>query len=140
MELKNIKVTESTKAGLDAIAFEKETYNVTIERLMRENKRLAIENVRLHYDKELLMKMVLKDDSLSLSGDEFKFVPFIESVLFESKLSDAEKLENLKRYFTDIVDADDDLILKCILIVKESCNISDGALIEFESWIKSKQN
>ena len=99
MELKNIKVTESTKAGLDAIAFEKETYNVTIERLMRENKRLAIENVRLHYDKELLMKMVLKDDSLSLSGDEFKFVPFIESVLFESKLSDAEKLENLKRYF-----------------------------------------
>ena len=40
----------------------------------------------------------------------------------------------------DIVDADDDLILKCILIVKESCNISDGALIEFESWIKSKQN
>ena len=86
------------------------------------------------------MKMVLKDDSLSLSGDEFKFVPFIESVLFESKLSDAEKLENLKRYFTDIVDADDDLILKCILIVKESCNISDGALIEFESWIKSKQN
>lgn len=134
-ELKNIKVTEKVKAELDAVAFDKETYNVTIERLMRENHRLAIENARLHFDKQLLMKMVLKDDSVSIDGDEYKFVPFIESVLFESKLSDDDKFANLKRYFTEIVSADKDIILKSILIVKESCDVSGGALIEFEKWI-----
>ena len=88
MELKNIKVTEKVKSELDAAAYDKETYNVTIERIMRENKRLAIENLRLKYDKELLMKMLLKDESVAADGDEFKFVPFIESVLFENNLSD----------------------------------------------------
>lgn len=134
-ELKNIKVTDDVKAELDAVAFDKETYNVTIQRLMRENKRLAVENTRLYYDKQLLMKMLLKDDSLSISGDEFKFVPFIESVLFESDLSDADKVRNLKRYFTEVVSADKDIILKSILIVKDSCDVSGAALSEFESWI-----
>lgn len=135
LELKNIKVTEKVKAELDAAAFDKETYNVTIERILRENKRLAIENLRLKYDKDFLMKMVLKDESLTDLGVEYKFVPFITSVLFENDLSDAERLNYLKKYFTEIADADKSVILDCILIVKESCDISDGALMDFEKWI-----
>ena len=134
LELKNIKVTEKVKAELDA-AFDKETYNVTIERILRENKRLAIENLRLKYDKDFLMKMVLKDESLTDLGVEYKFVPFITSVLFENDLSDAERLEYLKKYFTEIADADKSVIMDCILIVKESCDVSDGALMDFEKWI-----
>lgn len=135
MELKNIKVTDKVKSELDAAAFDKETYNVTIERILRENKRLAIENLRLKYDKDFLMKMVLKDESLSDLGVEYKFVPFITSVLFENNLSDAERLNYLKKYFTEIADADKSVILDCILIVKESCDVSDGALMDFEKWI-----
>ena len=135
MELKNIKVTEKVKSELDAAAFDKETYNVTIERILRENKRLAIENLRLKYDKDFLMKMVLKDESISELGVEYKFVPFITSVLFENDLSDAERLNYLKKYFTEIADADKSVILDCILIVKESCDISDGVLMDFEKWI-----
>ena len=135
LELKNIKVTEKVKAELDAAAFDKETYNVTIERIIRENKRLAIENLRLKYDKDFLMKMVLKDESLTDLGVEYKFVPFITSVLFENDLSDAERLEYLKKYFTEIADADKSVIRDCILIVKESCDVSDGALMDFEKWI-----
>lgn len=133
--MKNIKVTEKVKSELDAAAFDKETYNVTIERILRENKRLAIENLRLKYDKDFLMKMVLKDESISELGVEYKFVPFITSVLFENDLSDAERLNYLKKYFTEIADADKSVILDCILIVKESCDISDGVLIDFEKWI-----
>lgn len=133
--MKNIKVTEKVKAELDAAAFDKETYNVTIERILRENKRLAIENLRLKYDKDFLMKMVLKDESLTDLGVEYKFVPFITSVLFENDLSDAERLEYLKKYFTEIADADKSVIMDCILIVKESCDVSDGALMDFEKWI-----
>ena len=135
LELKNIKVTEKVKSELDAAAFDKETYNVTIERILRENKRLAIENLRLKYDKDFLMKMVLKDESISELGVEYKFVPFITSVLFENDLSDAERLNYLKKYFTEIADADKSVILDCILIVKESCDISDGVLMDFEKWI-----
>lgn len=140
LELKNIKVTEKVKAELDAAAFDKETYNVTIERIMRENKRLATENLRLKYDKDFLMKMVLKDESLSDLGVEYKFVPFITSVLFENDLSDAERLEYLKKYFTEIADADKSVIQDCILIVKESCDVSDGVLMDFEKWIDENYN
>lgn len=140
LELKNIKVTEKVKAELDAAAFDKETYNVTIERILRENKRLAIENLRLKYDKDFLMKMVLKDESLSDLGVEYKFVPFITSVLFENDLSDAERLEYLKTYFTEIADADKSVIQDCILIVKESCDVSDGVLMDFEKWINENYN
>jgi len=133
LELKNIKVTEKVKSELDAAAFDKETYNVTIERILRENKRLAIENLRLKYDKDFLMKMVLKDESISELGVEYKFVPFITSVLFENDLSDAERLNYLKKYFTEIADADKSVILDCILIVKESCDISDGVFKGSES-------
>ena len=135
LELKNIKVTEKVKAELDAVAYDKETYNVTIERLMRENRSLKIENIRLQYDKDFLMKMVLKDESIADLGIEHKFVPFITSVLFENDLSAAERLDYLKKYFTEIANADKSVILDCILIVKESCDVSDGALIDFEKWI-----
>lgn len=40
MSLKNVKVTEDVKKQLDDIAIEKETYNVTIQRLINENKQL----------------------------------------------------------------------------------------------------
>ena len=110
MELKNIKVTEKVKSELDAVAYDKETYNVTIERLMRENRSLKIENIRLQYDKDFLMKMVLKDESIAELGIEHKFVPFITSVLFENDLSAAERLEYLKKYFTEIANADKSVI------------------------------
>ena len=135
MVLKNIKVTEKVKAELDAIAYDKETYNVTIERLMRDNQRLAIENLRLQYDKQFLMKMVLNDESIADLGVEHKYVPFITSVLFENNLSDAERLEYLKKYFTEIADADKTIISDCILIVKESCDVTGSALFDFENWI-----
>lgn len=40
MSLKNVKVTEDVKKQLDDMAIEKETYNVTIQRLINENKQL----------------------------------------------------------------------------------------------------
>jgi hypothetical protein len=137
MVLKNIKVTENVKSDLDAIAYEKETYNVTINRLIRENERLKLENYRLHYDKKVLTRLLLNNESISDIDAELKFVPFIESVLFDSDLPDDEKIDTLKRYFFEIVGADVDLIKSCVGIVKETHSVSDGALIEFESYINN---
>ena len=137
MVMKQIKVTDEIKAELDEIRYDKETYNLVIHRLIRECKRLFIENQRLNYDKDLLLKMIADDDS-TVDGLEFKYVPFIESVIADNVLSDAERLEYLKKYFTEIDVVDEKLLLDCILIVKESDNVTSGALIDFENWIKSK--
>ena len=125
---------------MDDIAYDKETYNVTIQRLIRENKRLFIENRRLHYDKELLTKLLLKDNDLASPTIEHKYVPFIESMLFESELSETEKLNNLKNYFSEIEDVDNEIITSCIAIAKDTHNITNGALIEFESWINEQHH
>ena len=140
MVMKQIKVTDDVKAELDSLRYEKETYNLVIHRLIRECKRLFIENQRLNYDKDVLMKMLVSDDSAAADiGLEYKYIPFLESIIDDNILSDAERLNYLKKYFSEIDAVDDDLLLDCILIVKESNNISDGVLLEFESWIKSNQ-
>ena len=140
MVMKQIKVTDDIKAELDSIRYEKETYNLVIHRLIRECKRLFIENQRLNYDKDLLLKIVTDNDSAAVDGLEFKYVPFIESVLFDNVLSDAERFEYLKKYFDEIDVIDEKLLLDCIVIVKESNAISSGALIDFENWIVGNTN
>lgn len=138
MVMKQIKVTDDVKAELDVIKYDTETYNLVIHRLIRECKRLFIENQRLHHDKDLLLKIVAGDTSISADGLEFKYVPLIESFLFNNIFSDAERLEYLKTYFASDKAVSKELLLNCILIVKESNEISDGVLIEFESWVNEK--
>lgn len=135
--MKQIKVSDEVKAELNSIRYDGESYNLVVHRLIRECKRLFIENQRLNYDKDLLMKMLADDNSIAADGLEFKYVPFIQSVIFDNILSDAERLDYLKKYFTEIDKIDEKLLLDCILIVKESSDINDGALIEFEKWIKT---
>lgn len=137
MVMKQIKVTDDVKAELDSLRYDKETYNLVIHRLIRECKRLFIENQRLQYDKDVLMKIVVKDDSIADLGLEHKYVPFIESILHDNMLSDGERLEYLKKYFTEIDNIDKQLLLDCLLIVRESNDITNGALIDFENWIES---
>lgn len=137
MVMKQIKVTDDIKAELDAIRYDKETYNLVIHRLIRECKRLFIENQRLLYDKDLLLKIIADDDSVAELGLEYKYVPFIESIVNDNVLTDAERLDYLKKYFTEIDVVDKQLLLDCLLIVRESNDITDGALIDFENWIAS---
>lgn len=54
-DMASIRVPKSVKDGLKKIALEKESYHVTIQRLIRENKHLKKENKR--YD--VLFKTML---------------------------------------------------------------------------------
>ena len=136
--MKQIKVTDDIKAELDAIKYDKETYNLVIHRLIRECKRLFIENKRLHYDKDLLLSMVVDNADFNDVGLEFKYVPFIESVLYDNVLSDAERLEYLKKYFTEIDNPDFKLLLECVAVIKDSNDDDNSVLLDFENWIKSQ--
>lgn len=57
MTLKNVKVTEDVKKQLDDISIDKETYNVTIQRLLNENKLLKARCDELKQDKELFIEL-----------------------------------------------------------------------------------
>ena len=54
-EITSIRIPKSVKDELDDVALEKESYHVTIQRLIRENKHLKKENKR--YD--VLFKTML---------------------------------------------------------------------------------
>ena len=56
--MKQIKITEDVKAQLDGLKFDKETYNLVIQRLIRENQQL-----RTDYDKlyELALNLSKKE-------------------------------------------------------------------------------
>lgn len=45
-EITSIRIPKSVKDELDKVALEKESYHVTIQRLIRENKHLKKENER----------------------------------------------------------------------------------------------
>ena len=46
--MKQIKITEELKAELDRLKFDKETYNLVIHRLIRENGELKINYDRMY--------------------------------------------------------------------------------------------
>ena len=130
MSLKNIKVTDEVKQQLDDYALDKETYNVTIQRLI-------LENMRLKEDKKVLTKLLLQD--IQSSYVEEKYVPFIESMLFDTPSDEGAKLESLKRYFINVDDISKEELLSCIQIVKETHDVSSGALIEFMEYVKGSE-
>lgn len=47
-EMRQIKVTDNVKTQLDLLKYDKETYNLVIQRLIRENAQLRLEKERLY--------------------------------------------------------------------------------------------
>ena len=68
MVLKQIKITESVKNELDSLKHEKETYNLVIQRLIKENAELKA-------DKEKLFKIALANAN---SNEQHSFFYFFE--------------------------------------------------------------
>lgn len=130
MSLKNIKVTELVKSQLDEYALDKETYNVTIQRLI-------LENMRLKEDKRVLTKLLLQDTQSSYV--EEKYVPFIESILFDTSSDEGDRLNYLVNYFINVDDISKEELLSCIQIVKETHDISSGALLDFEKYVEGSK-
>ena len=56
--LKQIKISESTKAELDSLKAEEETYNTVISNLLKENAKLKSDNERLFNLTEVLTSKI----------------------------------------------------------------------------------
>ena len=128
----SIRIPNNVKEKLDNIALEKESYHLTIQRLI-------LENMRLKEDKELLTRLLLKDDDLANPSIHHKYVPFIEAILYDNNLDNDAKLNSLISYFINVNDISKYDLLSCIQIVKESHDITSGVLVEFKKYVESSE-
>ena len=86
-----MKVTEDVKKQLDDIAIEKETYNVTIQRLINENKLLKARCDELKQDKENLTQLAFanrKELLESIKEDLLKDIQLQEHILKDIELEE----------------------------------------------------
>lgn len=125
----NIKVDDNVKKALDDIAFEGESYNVTIQRILYENQSLT-------RDKEMLMKIAMKtDDSLALPNINHKVFFAVTQVLKDTSYSDDEKFGYLKIYLRPSLEDDSDAVLSMLESIKNDYDIESPILDKVISWI-----
>ena len=130
MALKLMKIEENVKADLDSLKYyENESYTSVIKRLVEENKQLK-------EDKKQLYKLVLKtEDSVALVNNVHKATYFIVLVVNDVGTSEEEKLQDLKKYLSEMLAADPTSILEAIDILKDSSSEdSVELLVKFENY------
>ena len=133
MALKLMKIEENVKADLDSLKYyENESYTSVIKRLVEENKQLK-------EDKKQLYKLVLKtEDSVALVNNVHKATYFIVLVVNDVGTSEEEKLQDLKKYLSEMLAADPTSILEAIDILKDSSSEdSVELLVKFENYVKT---
>ena len=129
-DLKTIKVSDKVKAELDSIRLDKETYNLAIQRLIRENKSLR-------YDKDCLMKIAMQtEDSIAFPNINHSITFALSQVLGDSIASDGEKLSALKIYLRPSLDEDFNAVLENIDEFKSNNPIDNNVLDDLSAWIK----
>lgn len=130
----NIKVTENVKKQLDEMKLESESYNVLIQRLMRENKELR-------QDKDTLMKIAMKTpDSIAFPQIAHTTYFALMQVLKDKVSSDEDKLSRLKAYLHGALALDPDEVLRCIENFRKDFNINNQVLDDLVVWIASTQD
>ena len=126
----NIKVTESVKKELDDMKLEGETYNVLIQRLMRENKALQD-------DKDTLMKIAMKTpDSIAFPQIAHTTYFALMQVLKDESSSDEDKLSYLKTYLHGVMALDPDEVLRNVYQFQKDFDMGNTEVFnELVVWI-----
>ena len=128
--LKTIKVSDKVKAELDSILLDKETYNLAIQRLLRENQSLR-------HDKDCLMKIAMQtEDSIAFPKISHSVYFALSQVLGDEVSSDSEKLSALKIYLRPSLDKDSNAVLENINDFKTETEVDTDVLEDLSSWIR----
>lgn len=136
-----IRISIDLKEELDNLMQPSENYTNLIYRLLKEIKDLEKINENLKYDKDQLYKIALRtSDSVAFPNNLHRATYVITRVIEDGSINDAQKLEDLKTYLSEMLeDAPDDIIatignLKEMLEL-DSIDVPD-VLIEFENYVK----
>lgn len=128
----NIKVSENVKKELDDLKLESETYNVLLQRLMRENKELR-------HDKETLMKIAMKTpDSIAFPQITHSTYFALMQVLNDNALSNIDKLNYLKMYLKPSLEINHKEVLNAINSFSDEFEEYNDFLLNLTMWIEKQ--
>lgn len=134
MVLKLMKIEEEVKEDLDSIKYyENESYTSVIKRLIEENKQLKEDKIKLY-------KMALAtEDSPALINNVHKAVYFIANVIEDVSTDEAEKLNVLETYLSEMIVEDSAAVLDGIDILKDGVEdeVVISILSKFENYVRT---
>ena len=128
----NIKVTENVKRELDEMKLESESYNVLLQRLMRENKELR-------QDKDTLMKIAMKTpDSIAFPNVTHSTYFALIQVLKDNDSSPIDKLNALKVYLKPSLEINPKEVLRAVNSFSDEFEEHKDFLINLIMWIEKQ--
>ena len=128
----NIKVTENVKKELDDLKLESESYNVLIQRLMRENQELR-------QDKHTLMKIAMKTpDSIAFPQIAHSTYFALMQVLKDNDLENDDKLNYLKIYLKPSLEINYKEVLSAINSFSNEFEDYKDFLLNLTLWIEKQ--
>lgn len=128
----NIKVTENVKKELDDLKLESESYNVLIQRLMRENQELR-------QDKHTLMKIAMRTpDSIAFPQIAHSTYFALMQVLKDNDLENDDKLNYLKIYLKPSLEINYKEVLSAINSFSNEFEDYKDFLLNLTLWIEKQ--
>lgn len=140
VESTTIKITNTVKDKLLGLKVDNEGYSTIIANLLIEYEKLKADVEYLKEEKKDLYKLALKtSDSAALINNIHKATYFITKVVYDSTLENAEKLEQLKEYLSEMLATDKDSVIAAIdnildMLATEEADVPE-VLIQFKKYV-----
>lgn len=136
-----IKITNTVKDKLLALKVDNEGYSVIIANLIEENLKLKEDVEYLKEDKKNLYKLVLNtSDSVALVNNVHKISYFMAKVVNDISSTNEEKLQELKVYLKEMLEANPSDVVATINNFKEMLELEEvpvpEVLIDFEKYVE----
>jgi len=140
VESTTIKITNVVKDKLLELKVDNEGYSTIIANLLVDYEKLKADVEYLKEEKKNLYKLALKtSDSAALVNNIHKATYFIVKVVYDSTLENAEKLEQLKEYLSEMLASDKDSVIAAIdnildMLATEEADVPE-VLIQFKKYV-----
>lgn len=140
VESTTIKITNTVKDKLLELKVDNEGYSTIIANLLVDYEKLKADVEYLKEEKKNLYKLALKtSDSAALVNNIHKATYFIVKVVYDSTLENAEKLEQLKEYLSEMLASDKDSVIAAIdnildMLATEEADVPE-VLIQFKKYV-----
>ena len=128
-----MRITNTVKDKLEDLKIDNESLSNVIARLIEDNKQLR-------KDKDTLYKIALRtSNSIAFPNNIHRATFFISRCLFDTGISEDDKLDDLKKYLNEMLSTDSTSVIDSIDNLKDMF-VSDGeeipgTLVKFESYV-----
>lgn len=128
-----MRITNNVKSKLEDMKIDNESLSVVIARLIEDNKKLR-------EDKDILYKIALRtSNSIAFPNNIHRATFVLTRCLFDSGISENKKLDDMKKYLSEMLSSDPISVIDSIDNLKDMF-VSDGeeipqTLINFENYV-----